>query len=69
VDDIRVFLFEATRRLCEALPGVRVIGLSMHENAEMAAAMRGAGAVAYLCKDVASHTLIATILDQRVFLQ
>lgn len=53
---------EATRRIVENLPEVRVIGLSMHEEADMATAMHKAGAVAYLSKDVASNDLFATIL-------
>lgn len=57
---------EATRRILEVMPQVRVIGLSMHEEADMAAAMLRAGAVVYLRKDTASNTLIATILAQRV---
>lgn len=56
---------EATRRILHALPGVRVIGLSMHEEGGMATAMRHAGAVGYLCKDTASEDLIATILGQQ----
>jgi signal transduction histidine kinase/ActR/RegA family two-component response regulator len=53
---------EATRHITEALPGTRVIGLSMHEQADMATAMRNAGARAYLSKDTASDILIDTIL-------
>ncbi|HSD29420.1 MAG TPA: response regulator, partial [Vicinamibacteria bacterium] len=41
---------EATRRIKEALPGVRVIGLSMFEEGEQAEALRRAGAVSYLTK-------------------
>jgi len=57
---------EATRRVTSELPQVRVIGLSMHEDADMAAAMLRAGAVAYLRKDTASSTLVETILAQGV---
>lgn len=60
----RVDGIEATRMIVEALPQTRVIGLSMHEEADAAAAMRSAGAVAYLRKDAASDALVATILAQ-----
>lgn len=55
---------EATRRILDAIPSVRVIGLSMHAEADMATAMRKAGAVAYLSKDTATESLLATILAQ-----
>lgn len=57
---------EATRQITDRLPKTRVIGLSMHEDEDMAAAMQRAGAVAYLRKDAASHTLIQTILGYDV---
>lgn len=52
---------EATRRITAELPDVRVIGLSMHEQDEMAQAMREAGATAYLPKGDSSDALITTI--------
>jgi len=52
---------EATRRISAELPHVRIIGLSMHEQEEMAQAMREAGATAYLPKGDSSDALIATI--------
>jgi signal transduction histidine kinase/ActR/RegA family two-component response regulator len=52
---------EATQRITESLPQVRVIGLSMHEEKDLAAAMQAAGAVAYLSKGGSSDLLIATI--------
>ncbi len=55
---------EATRRITARLPAVRVIGLSMHEDEDMAQAMREAGAVAYVNKGEATDTLIATVLAQ-----
>lgn len=55
---------EATRRIRAALPTVRVIGLSMHEDEDMARAMREAGAVAYLNKSEAADRLVATVLSQ-----
>ncbi|MBI5510399.1 MAG: PAS domain S-box protein [Deltaproteobacteria bacterium] len=42
---------DVTRIIRAELPGVRVVGLSMHDEADMAVAMRKAGAVAYLTKD------------------
>ena len=42
---------EATRRVLAALPSIRVIGLSLHEDRHFAAAMRAAGASGYLRKD------------------
>lgn len=52
---------EATQRITASLPDVRVIGLSMHEQEEMAQAMREAGAAAYLPKGDSSDALITTI--------
>jgi len=56
---------EATRRIVQALPQTRVIGLSMHEEADMATAMRRAGAVAYLRKDTPSDVLFSKIVAGR----
>ena len=42
---------EATRRVLAALPSIRVIGLSLHEDRHFVAAMRAAGASGYLRKD------------------
>ncbi len=53
--------FDATRQIVSESPGVQVIGLSMHEEADMAAAMRKAGAVAYLTKGGPGEHLIAVI--------
>jgi DNA-binding NarL/FixJ family response regulator len=52
---------EATRRIVAAQPEIRVIGLSMHEQADMDGAMRRAGAVHYLAKDGPTEELIAAI--------
>ncbi len=54
---------EATRRLSQELPHIRVIGLSMHEKEDMANAMREAGAVAYITKGAPSEILTAAIRD------
>ena len=52
---------EATRRVAAEAPSVRVIGLSVHEDAETAASMREAGAAAFLTKGGEAETLCATI--------
>ncbi|MCX5658746.1 MAG: response regulator transcription factor [Planctomycetota bacterium] len=52
---------EATAQISQELPGVRVIALSMHEEADMARAMRDAGAVAYLTKGGPAQALIGAI--------
>jgi DNA-binding NarL/FixJ family response regulator len=52
---------QATRVITSEIPGAQVIGLSMHEEADMAAAMRRAGAALYLTKGGPSETLIAAI--------
>jgi PAS domain S-box-containing protein len=52
---------QATRVITTEFPAMQVIGLSMHEEADMASAMRRAGAVAYLTKGGPSETLITTI--------
>ena len=55
---------EATRQILFEFPNIRVIGLSMHEEAEMAASMCSAGAVAYLTKGGPIEPLIAAIRAQ-----
>jgi PAS domain S-box-containing protein len=52
---------EATRRLHLELPHIQVIGLSMYEESDRAAAMMEAGAQAYLTKSGKSEILIDTI--------
>lgn len=52
---------DATRWITSNLPGIRVIGLSMHEEEPVALAMREAGAVAYVTKDGPSAVLMAAI--------
>ncbi|MER3425108.1 MAG: hypothetical protein C4293_19640, partial [Nitrospiraceae bacterium] len=54
---------EATRRIKMDLPQLDVIGLSVHEDDAMAAAMREAGASAYLSKGGAFETLCAAIRE------
>lgn len=52
---------EATRRIAAALPGVRIIGLSGHEEAEMGSALRDAGAVGYVSKGRDFAALVAAV--------
>ncbi len=52
---------EATRRIVRQLPGTRIIGLSMHEQDDVAASMKAAGADVYLTKTAPPETLIAAI--------
>ncbi len=52
---------EATRRILAGNPGIRVIGLSMHVDEDVAGAMRDAGAVAYVTKGGPSGDLIEAI--------
>lgn len=49
---------EATRRVVEALPRTKVIGLSMHADRRYVQAMFEAGAVGYLLKNAASDELL-----------
>ena len=57
---------EATRQIKLHLPGIRVVALSMFEEADMAEAMRHAGAEAYLLKTAPSDELLAAIRGTRV---
>jgi PAS domain S-box-containing protein len=52
---------EATRLITAEMPNVRVIGLSMHTENDMAERMREAGAVGYLSKSSDPETVIAAI--------
>ncbi len=52
---------EATRQIKHHLPGIRVVALSMFEEADMAEAMRQAGAETYLLKTAPSDELLAAI--------
>jgi signal transduction histidine kinase/FixJ family two-component response regulator len=54
---------EATRRIVREMPAVQVIGLSMYEQADRAAAIRDAGACAFLSKDSAPEALTSAIRD------
>jgi DNA-binding NarL/FixJ family response regulator len=52
---------EATRRIVRDCPGIRVIGLSVHDSMACAARMLEAGASAYLLKDCNIEDLLAEI--------
>ncbi len=52
---------EVTRQLTHHLKGLHVIGLSIHDKEDVAAAMRNAGATAYLNKAGSSEQLLQTI--------
>jgi PAS domain S-box-containing protein len=52
---------EATRRILAEYPEVRVVGLSMHDEEDLAAVMREAGAVAFVTKGGPSENLVAAI--------
>lgn len=57
---------EAARIITEEFPGIRVIGLSVHESSDMAGAMRKAGATVYLNKAGPSNRLLAAIRGQAI---
>ncbi|MCE5185259.1 MAG: PocR ligand-binding domain-containing protein [Planctomycetaceae bacterium] len=52
---------EATRRIRAANSRIKIIGLSMHEDHNIALAMRNAGASAYLTKSGPSEELVAAV--------
>lgn len=56
---------EATRIIHQRFPEVQVIGLSMHQDVDMAEAMRMAGAVGYVSKSDLSDTILAAVLACR----
>jgi DNA-binding NarL/FixJ family response regulator len=49
---------EATRRLTTAQPGLRIVGLSIHDEQHVANALRKAGAADYVTKSSASTGLV-----------
>jgi CheY-like chemotaxis protein len=57
---------EATRRIHQAHPEIRVIGLSIHDEKETRAAMLEAGAVEYLTKDGPAELLLTAIYGRPV---
>ncbi len=56
---------EATRRVRAEFPDIEVIGLSMYESEEQDAAMRRAGARAYVSKSASYETLLEAIRGPR----
>ena len=52
---------EATRRIVAKFPNIKVIGFSMNEDADVAAKMQTAGAIAYLTKGGTYNDLITAI--------
>jgi CheY-like chemotaxis protein len=52
---------ELTRALLWEMPNIKILGLSMHIEKDVAAAMREAGAIGYLTKGGATEDLIAAI--------
>ncbi len=62
---------EATRRIVDALPGAKVLALSMHSDRRFVKEMFSAGASGYLLKDSAFGELvlaIRTLADDRIYL-
>ena len=57
---------EATRAIYAELPEIRIIALSMYSEADQAAAMMAAGAVAYLTKSGPPEVLLAAIREAAV---
>jgi DNA-binding NarL/FixJ family response regulator len=56
---------EATRRIVARDPSAKIIGLSMHDDEEVARAMREAGAAAYRTKGAPIEDLISAVLACR----
>ena len=62
---------EATRKVCNELPDVKVIGLSMHSDSQFVTAMLKAGASGYLLKEAAFdeiHDAIKSVLEGKTYL-
>ena len=62
---------EATRQVLNAMPGVRVIALSIHDDHRFVLGMLSAGARGYLLKNCAAEELVGAIrqvMDGRVYL-
>jgi DNA-binding NarL/FixJ family response regulator len=54
---------EATKLIATESPEVKVIGLSMHEEDQMSATMREAGAIGYIPKHLPGPALLRAIRD------
>ena len=57
---------DATKRIHEETPGVRIIGLSMHDDANVKASMRQAGAFCHIGKGGPLDVLFAAIRGEPV---
>lgn len=55
---------KATQKIKAEMPGIRIIGLSLHDSKGVIEDMRSAGASAYLTKNEAFETLCATIRSE-----
>ena len=53
---------EATRKIAEEQPGIRIVALSMHDSQDVADRMMHAGAAAYVTKADAVSSLVDTLL-------
>jgi DNA-binding NarL/FixJ family response regulator len=53
---------EATQRITAEAPSIRVVGLSMYDEQDLAETMLRAGAAAYVTKGGPAQTLIDTLL-------
>jgi two-component system CheB/CheR fusion protein len=60
---------EATRIIHAELPGIRIIGLSMYHDADIASSILDAGAAAYLSKTGGTDVLLAAIRGKRCGVQ
>jgi CheY-like chemotaxis protein len=60
---------EATRQIKQRLPHIRVIALSMFDDARVADRMRRAGAAAYLLKTAPAEELLAAIRGRETIVQ
>jgi DNA-binding NarL/FixJ family response regulator len=52
---------EATRRITAEMPEIKVIGLSMHADADVVESMKQAGATAFVAKDSAFERLVSAV--------
>ncbi len=52
---------ETTKILTSRIPGIKIIGLSVHFEIDIASAMKEAGAIAYVTKGGASEDLLSVI--------
>ena len=55
---------DATRKIVSEIPQIRIVGLSFHDHKEVVESIHSAGATAYLSKNEAFETLVATIRSE-----